>query len=85
MPTIWDHDLWSDIYAIDDPETKTVFIRMYKLVLDMHNKDVMSEQIAHALKGERKLYLSLGQKAFAIITSLFVAVDAIAHLFHIHL
>lgn len=85
MPTIWDHDLWSDLYAIDDPEIKTVTIRLYRLILDMHNKDVLAEQIASALKGERKLILSSSQRVVVLLFNALLAADLVTRLFHLHL
>lgn len=82
MPSIWDHDLWADIYAVKDAETQRILIRLYRLILDMHNKDVLSEQIAHALKGERKIYLSIGQKIGGFILAVLLAADAAANILH---
>lgn len=80
MPSIWDHDLWADIYAVEDEQSRIVLIRLYRLTLDMHNKDILAEQIAHALKGERKIYLSITQKIGAGILGVLLATDAAIHI-----
>lgn len=59
---------------------KRVCVRLYNLLLDIHNKDVMAEQIAAALKGERRLYLTIGQKAFATVMALLLATDTLVHI-----
>lgn len=79
--SIWDHDLWADIYKVENP-TQIVLVRMYRLILDMHDKDILAEQIALALKGERKLILSGAQKFAAGIMSVIITLDTIAHIFH---
>lgn len=44
--SIWDHDLWRDIYSIKDPEIQRAFIGLYRLILDMRNSDVLAEAVA---------------------------------------
>lgn len=81
--SIWDHDLWEDIYNTRDIHLQLLLVRMYRLILDMHNKDILSEQIAHALKGERKLYFSTGQKLGGLVMGILLSVDTVAHIFHL--
>lgn len=81
--SIWDHDLWEDIYNTKDIHLQLLLVRMYRLILDMHNKDVLGQQIAHALKGERKLYLSAGQKIGGFIMALLLFADTLSHIFHL--
>lgn len=81
MPNnLWDHDLWQDIYSIQDAETKRAVIRLYRLVLDMRESDVLAQKVADAVSRRDKLILTVGQKVVVLAGSFLILVDTALHI-----
>lgn len=80
--SIWDHDLWADVYAVSDSQTKKVLVQLYRLVLDMRNNDVLAQQIADKVSRRDKLILSVGVKVWGVIFTGLLVADTILHIIH---
>ena len=78
---IWNHDLWQDIYSINDAETKRVMVRLYRLVLDMRNDEVLAAKIAEGIRKRDTLVLSWGQKIIGALLSALIVTDTLLHIF----
>lgn len=77
---LWEHDLWQDIYSINDAETKRAMVRLYRLVLDMRNDEVLAAKIAEGIRKRDKLLLTTGQKIFTGIGAFLLCLDTALHL-----
>lgn len=82
MPSIWDHDLWQEIYDIPDPLVKNVCVNLYRLVLDMRNADVLAAKIADQVNKDRRFVLTGVQKFGGFILGALILADTISHFFH---
>jgi hypothetical protein len=82
VPSVWDHDLWQEIYAIHDPEIKAVLASLYRLILDMRESDVLADKISARVNQDRKIALSVGAKVWGALLGAAILVDIILN--HIH-
>lgn len=80
MPSVWDHDLWQDISNVQDQQTKSVLVGIYRLILDMRESDVLAQKVADRINKRDKLVLSIGQKVFGAIVSAILTTDTILHI-----
>lgn len=81
MPSVWDHDLWADIYDVPDPITKNTIAQLYRLILDMRESDVLAQKVAAAINKERRLALTFVQKTVGLAFGVLLAVDTGVHLY----
>jgi hypothetical protein len=77
---LWDHDLWSEIYAIHDTQTRQAIADLYRLVLAMRNDDVLAQKIAAAVNARDKLVLTTVQKVIGGIATALIVLDTVLHL-----
>lgn len=80
MPSIWDHDLWQEIYDVQDPISKNVFVNLYRLILDMREGDVLAQKVADRINKRDRLVLTWTQKIIGTGMSILVAVDTYFHI-----
>jgi hypothetical protein len=65
MASLWDHDLWQEIYEIEDAKTKQAIADLYRLLLDIRETDVLAAKIALKVDAEKHLILTRGQKVLS--------------------
>lgn len=82
--SIWDHDLWQNIYSIQDADARTVCIALYRLILDMRNDEVLAAAVAKRIHAEhvarendRTFKLTAFQKIIAILGGSVVLADSL--------
>lgn len=72
-PSVWDHDLWQEIYGVPDPLTRNVLVNMYRLILDMRESDILAEKVADRVNARRRMEFTLFQKVGAGVFAVVVA------------
>lgn len=75
--SVWDHDLWQEIYDISDPKTRNACADIYRLILDMHNSDVLASKIADKVNHDRKVMFSRKQKITGAVFAFLVGASQI--------
>lgn len=82
--SIWDHDLWQDIYSISDADTKVVAVNLYRLILDIRNREVEADNVARRVRADRAaeqhdrtVKLTTFQKVIGILVGSTVFADAV--------
>lgn len=80
MPSIWDHDLWQEIYDIPEVKTRTACADLYRLILDMRDTEVFAKAVADKVNAQRQVNFSKRQKIVGTIFGVLVSVAEIYQL-----